>query len=106
MRDEKVKVLQAIRPMTAERRRRRHAPRPVSTAIARAEGVPPDSHTATFAAIKLCDRQLALARRAVLSAQRQGDVVPHDANRHPVPRAAAHDVSTTARRSVSKRIGW
>ena len=48
-------------------------------------GVAPDSQTATFAAVQAGDRQLALARRAVLSAQRQGHVLPHDADRDPVP---------------------
>ena len=100
VRDEKVKVLQAIRPLTAEQVARRHAPRPVSRLSRRTKGVAarqPHRHVRRDQAV---DRQLALAGRAVLSAQRQGDVVPHDADRHPVPRAAAHAVR---RRAAERR---
>ena len=101
VRDEKVKVLQAIRPLTPAQTCTATRSAASIAATATAEGVQPDSQTATFAAVKLCDRQLALAGRAVLPAQRQGDVVPHDADRDPVPRAAAHAVSPTARKSAA-----
>ena len=87
IRNEKVKVLQAIRPLKAEQ---------ICQVTFRgqyrgyrdADGVDP---TARRRRLQRCsfDRQLALAGRAVLSAQRQGDVVPHDADRHPVSRSAA-----------------
>ena len=53
---------------------------------------PPRQPHRHFRRDQALDRQLALARRAVLLAQRQGDVVPHHANRRPIPRAAAHAV--------------
>ncbi len=71
IRDEKVKVLQAIRPLTAEDVAR-DTLRGQYRGYLNEPDVPPNSQTATFAAVKLRDRQLALARRAVLSAQRQG----------------------------------
>ena len=105
VRDEKVKVLQAIRPLTPRRRPPRHAPRPVSRLRQRRRrhARQPHRHVRRDQAV---DRQLALAGRAVLSAQRQGDVLPHDADRHPIPRAAAHAVSPTAReaRAESNRL--
>ena len=53
VRDEKVKVLRAITPLSPADVATRHAARPVHAAIARSRAWPPDSQTATFAAIKL-----------------------------------------------------
>ena len=52
VRDEKVKVLRAIRSLTPERGGHRHAPRPVPR-LSRRAGRAADSQTATFAAVKL-----------------------------------------------------
>ncbi len=72
VRDEKVKVLRAIRPMTGGDVARDTVRGQYDGYRAEPKASPPDSQTATFAALKLHDRQLALAGRAVLSAQRQG----------------------------------
>ena len=53
VRNEKVKVLQAIRPLQRRRHPPRHAPRPVSRVLRLPKACRPGSHTATFAAIKL-----------------------------------------------------
>ena len=92
VRNEKVKVLQAIRPLHARRRAPRHAPRPVSRLRRRRRRPPrqPHRHVRRHQAL---DRQLALAGRAVLLAKRQSDVLPHHANRRPIPRTAAHALS-------------
>ena len=62
-----------------------------TTAIARKRGRArqPDGHVCRRPP---AHRQLALARRAVLPAQRQGDELPHDADRDSVPRATPHHV--------------
>ncbi len=96
IRDEKVKVLRPIRAMK---------PEAVATDTIRGQyrkyrdepGVPPDSETATFGAVKLHIDNWRWQGVPFLSAQRQGHVVPHHANRHPVPPAAAHDVSRAGR---------
>ena len=44
-------------------------------------GVPPDSTTETFVALKARDRHLALGRRAVLSAYRQAHAGSHRRDR-------------------------
>ena len=79
IRDEKVKVLRSVEPLSAE---------DCGTAVVRGqytagtveaeavvgyrdeEGVAPDSQTETYIALRLYDRQLALGRRAVLPARR------------------------------------
>ena len=68
VRNEKVKVLQAIKPMTAARRGREHRPRPVSTAIATSRGRRAGQPDRDLRRDQAADRQLALAGRAVLSA--------------------------------------
>ena len=70
LRDEKVKVLQALRPLTPEE---------IADSSVRGQyrtyrdeqGVGPNSQTATFAALRLLRRQLALAGCAILSPLRQ-----------------------------------
>ena len=69
-------------------------------------GVKPDSQTATFARRQAGGRQLALAGRAVLPAQRQGHVVPHDADRDSVSQPAAHGVRRRSRPTSATPIGW
>ena len=105
VRNEKVKVLQAIRPHDARRRPSRHAPRPVRGYLRRRRRAArqPNGDVRRAQAV---DRQLALAGRAVLPAQRQGDVVPHDADRHPVPRAAAHAVRRRPAERHATPTGW
>ena len=50
-------------------------------------GVPPDSQTATFARGQAARSTTGAGRACRLSAQRQGHVVPHHANRDSVPPA-------------------
>ena len=93
VRNEKVKVLQAIRPMTARRSVIAIRSAANTTAITDAEGVPAGSRTATFAAVKLSIDNWRWQGVPFYLAQRQSDVVPHDANRRSVSRAASHAVS-------------
>ena len=97
VRDEKMKVLRAVRPIP---------PQSVGDWAVRAqyvqgrvdgedvpayraeERVAPDSYTETYAALKLVDRQLALAGRAVLPAHRQADGAARHRDRHPLQAAA------------------
>ena len=97
VRDEKMKVLRAVRPIP---------PQSVGDWAVRAqyvqgrvdgedvpayraeERVAPDSYTETYAALKLVDRQLALAGRAVLPAHRQADAAARHRDRHPLQAAA------------------
>ena len=91
MRDEKVKVLQAIRPMTADEVARdtlRGQYRGYTTG-SRCAARQPNRHVRRR---ETGSAKLALARRAVLFAQRQSHVVPHHANRHSISRTAAHVV--------------
>ncbi len=88
IRDEKVKVLRAMRPMRAEDVARATVRGQYRGYRERAGRRPrqPDGHVRGGAAL---GRQLAVAGRAVLSSQRKGDVLPFDANHHPIPPAAA-----------------
>ena len=98
VRDEKVKVLRAIQPLTGGDFAR-DTLRGQYDGYRRRAGRgrrQPDRHVRRPQA---AHRQLALARRAVLSALGQGDELPHDADRDPVPPAADHDVSTTGPRT-------
>ncbi len=65
LRDEKVKVLKAIRPLAPK-----DVVRGQFVGYRQEEGVAKDSHVETFAALRLRDRFLALERRAVLRACR------------------------------------
>ena len=106
VRDEKVKVLPADPPHDAPRK---WPPTRFAASIAGYRDEPgvaagqPDGHLRRGQAAR---RQLALAGRAVLSPQRQGDVLPHHADRDPVSPAAAHDVRRRAAGSLSKPTGW
>ena len=91
IRNEKVKVLHAVEPFSPEQVDN-DTFRAQYRGYTAAEGVEPTSRTATFAALKAAGQQLALAGGTVLPAERQGDVVSHHANRHPVPRPATQAV--------------
>ena len=107
VRDEKVKVLRAIRPITPAVMhdysvRGQYGPgtidgKPVP-GYRQEPDVAPDSATPTYARDALHDRQLALARRAVLPALGQAAAPAGDRDRHPVPEAAARDVPAAAGR--------
>ena len=94
LRDEKVKVLRAIAPLTPERGRGRRRPRPVRPGLGRRPAgrratagaeVDPESETETFVAARFDDRRLALGRRPVLRADRQAAAEARDRDRDPVP---------------------
>ena len=110
LRDEKLKVLEAIVPPSLERRVRGWPCAPstgrassaasASPATWRRTGSPPDSRTETYAALRLARLQLALGGRAVLPAHRQaaraqadrdrGDPQAGPACRLPEPRVDRH----------------
>ena len=92
LRDEKVKVLRAVRPCN------RRACAASTGATATEEGVAPDSQTPTYAALRAVRGQLALARRALLPALRQAAGGQDHRDRHPVQARAPPDVSPAARR--------
>ena len=60
------------------------------------QGVDPDSTTETYVALQLCDRQLALGRRAVLPAHRQAAAEARDRDRDPVQAARRTCCSRTS----------
>ena len=64
--------------------------------------VAPDSTTETYVALKLDDRQLALGRRAVLPAHRQGAGAAAHRDRHPVQAGAARAVPRHAGRAAAR----
>ena len=96
VRNEKVKVLQAIRSLSGDAVA-------ANTVRAQYEGYRQRTGRCArqpygdFRGAQAVCRQLALARRSVLSAQRQGVQLPHDADRDPVSPAAARDVSRPGR---------
>ena len=98
VRNEKVKVLQAIRPMTADEVHR-DTLRGQYRGYQDAEGVPAGSRNATFAAVKLSIDNWRWQGVPFYLAQRQSDVVPHDSNRRAVSRAAPHAVPRRARKA-------
>jgi hypothetical protein len=83
VRDEKVKVLRAIRPMTGGDFAR-DTLRGQYAAIAKEKGVPPTANTATFAASSCTSTTGAGRACRSICAVGQGDVVPHDADRDSV----------------------
>ena len=99
VRDERVKVLRAIRPFTpdavAQRRRaravrrRRRSTASRRSAIARSRPSIRRRRTETYVALKLLHRQLALGRRAVLPAHRQAAGAARLGDRDPVQEPAA-----------------
>ena len=91
VRDEKVKVLQAIRAMTADEVAA-NTLRGQYRGYTQEADVPPDSQTATFAAIKLAIENWRWQGVPFYLRSGKVDVVPHDANRHSISRAAAHAV--------------
>ena len=78
LRDEKVKVLRARPHRCTASVRGQYA------GYRAPEGVAPGSQTATYAALQLLRRQLALAGRAVLPPLRQVPGGQDDRDRHPV----------------------
>ena len=66
IRDEQAKVLRTVRPMSTE-----HMVRGQFRGYRDEPGVAKDSYMATYAALRLCDRLVALGRRAVLRARGQ-----------------------------------
>ena len=99
VRDEKVKVLRAVRIMKPEE---------VATDTVRAQyrkyrdepGVQARQRDGHLRRRQAAHRQLAVAGRAVPAPQRQGHVLPQHADRDPVPPAAAHDVRGRAADAV------
>ena len=115
VRDKKAEVIQAIRPMTP-RRALKDAVRgqygagtvlgkPVQ-AYRHEPDVAPDSNTETYVALEAGDRQLALGRRAVLSAHRQAPEAALDRDRHPLQPGALHAVPRHACRAAAIPTGW
>ena len=85
VRDEKVKVLRAIRPLAgADFAQDTLRGQYNGYSSQSGEGFRPIAKTATYAAVKRASGQLALERRAVLLAQRESNVVSHDADRDSV----------------------
>ena len=99
VRNEKIKVLQSMRPFTPETIwksvvRGQYGPGQVNgkpvPGYRQEPGVKPDSATDTFVALKLVRGQLALERRAVLSAHRETARAATNGSGHPVQERAAH----------------
>ena len=104
VRNEKVKVLQAIRP-DVSLDGRRETVRGQYRGYRQEPGVAPDSQTATFAAVRLAVDNWRWQGVPFYLRSRQGDVLSHDTDRDPVSQAAAHGV---CRLTVAgaKPIGW
>ena len=112
VRDEKVKVLKSIRWLTPRRSRTNAVRAQYAAGHDRREGgaglreepdVAPDSHDADVRRGALLRRQLALERRAVLSALRQAAGEARVGDRRAVPLAAAPDVRRpTGERDASR----
>ena len=107
VRDEKLEVLQSLRPIDGEavdaQRRARRSTRPASSsasrcpATARRQGVDPTSRTETFVALQVVHRQLALGRRAVLPAHRQAAAEARERDLDPPEGACRRSCSTPIR---------
>ncbi len=98
VRDERVKVLRAIRPFTPELVAQDVVRGQYVAGAVDGKPVPgyreeptvaPTSTTETYVALKLLDRQLALGRRAVLPAHRQAPGAPRVRDRDPLQEPAA-----------------
>ena len=109
VRNEKTKVLEAIQPLDDEAVRRnvvrgQYAAGAIDGAAVQGyreePGVAPDSTTETYVALAARHRQLALGRRAVLSAHRQEADPAHHRDRDPVQAGAVCAVPRH-RRSIS-----
>ena len=103
VRDEKVKVLSG-HPADDARRSRRDTLRGQYRGYTQEPDVARRQPNRHVRRRETGGAKLALARRAVLFAQRQSHVVPHHANRHSVPRAAAHAVSRAVRAAFKAAI--
>ena len=104
VRNEKIKVLQSIRPFTPESIKTRYRPRAIRSGkrawrFFLADGLPRGARrgkefdNGNICRGKPADRQLALGRRSVLSAHRQAPSLARHRNRHPVSPRAAPGVS-------------
>ena len=105
VRNEKVKVLQAIRPMTADEVARDTLRGQYRGYCKKPKACPPAATPPRFAAMKLSIHNWRWQGVPFYLAQRQSDVVPHDANRHSISRAAAHAVSGGPK-AWPTRIAW
>ena len=101
LRDEKLKVLRAVRPMTAEDIAQQHGPRPVrrrlgggreGPGLSRRAGGGPGFRDGDLRRHQAGHRLVAMGRRAVLHPHRQGAGVAGDGDRGPVPPRAARAV--------------
>ena len=109
VRAKKTEVIQAIRPLDPAQAlhdavRGQYGEGVVKGAPVRAyrhePDVAPDSMTETFIACKFDDRQLALGRHALLSANRQVDGAPIYRDRHPISSGARSRCSAARRREM------
>ncbi len=108
VRNEKLKVLQSIRPfdlgMVAQSViRGQYSAGEVDgkqvPGYRSEQGVSPTSRTETFVAAQVFDRQLAVGRCAVLPANREAAGAANDGNCHPVQESAAYRISRARGRS-------
>ena len=101
VRDEKLEVLQSLRPLRRrdDRRQRRRA-RQYRAATAKEPGVDPKSRTETLRRAAGVHRQLALVRRAVLPADRQAAAEARQRNLDPPEGGAADPVQHRTRRAA------
>ena len=115
VRDEKVKVLRAIRPITPDRHARLRRARPVRPRDDRREAGPRLSARAECRARQrhadllrhpLHDRQLALARRPILPQVRQAHAEAGVRDRDPVPEATASHVPDPGKPDHRIQYAW